>query len=234
MIQIDDTDYEQPSDKSIVAYNGGKYVLISSGDLIQRVLMSEFLASPLPAHDHDNEYLYPWVLAACASRDSIIVSNDSASPSYIRIYKQEVSSGVMALRSPLSHINLSPFGRVDIIQENWSPVLWITGPTPGDRTAIADAWTLYPCSRAEKTDIEVISDPLDKIARAEGVTFTQEGFENIGIPAEDLDLLDLPYMTKKGLDGKYEGVNPVSVVPLLLEGIKALLLRVEALEAITE
>ena len=50
MIQIAGTDYAQPTDKTIVAYDGGKYALISSGDTIQRTLLSGVAGQE---HEHD-------------------------------------------------------------------------------------------------------------------------------------------------------------------------------------
>ena len=220
MIEIGGISFEQPTDKAIVAYNGGKYALISSGNTIQRVLLSNILAAP---HDHKNQTLRSHRIEVDGSFGTWQVIGLAKSNKILLDY-----AGGITLTVP------SP-GVFNVEGQTWFQT---EGPnqvqlrygTTGQRTAVADAWNLWACSKEMKSEISPIQSPLQKIHQATGITYLQDGFSSVGITAEDLEKMNLPNLTTKGADGKYQSINPLGLIPLLLEGIKALAAKVAALE----
>lgn len=226
MIVIAGTDYEQPTDKGIVAYDGGKYVLISSGDVLQRVLMAEFAeAGPPAAHDHEEDFLYPANIAAAPGLPYVGMGIEN---SYVRVYKDTEVSGLLQVVGQYQVV-LSAGTKFEIYTNPAGGVNFRLEGGPNTRNAIADNWFLHPCSRVDKEDIEVISDPLGRVRQAEGITYTQDGVANVGVAAEDLDRLGLPNLTRKDENGKYEAINPLGTVALLLEAVKELESQLSAL-----
>lgn len=220
MIRIAGTDFDQPTDKSIVAYSGSKYILISSGDTIQRVLMSAFAeANGIPEHNHDGEVIRPLSVALADGEDSVVLQSDWQTS--VRCYDQETNYGGILLKTMNGAIDLQPHLRVDLRADEMDPAFAITGAT-GTRHAVADGWNLHACSLSEKEDVLPIAAPLDKLDEATGITYTQDGDFNSGIPAEDLDAIGLPHLTQKDENDKYTTVNPAGLIPLIWEALKGL------------
>ncbi len=223
MINIDGIDYEQPTDKAIVAYNGSKYVLVSDGNTLQRVLMSEFASLP---HDHDNETLRPYnIQPPVGSASNQIRIGDSSYGSFL------ISGGSLYFTAQSSGIIVAKADQGLLIQNHsgsgWTLDVWGTG---GTGYATSDGWYLNPCSEALKENIQEIPDTtVDVLDTVRGITYTQEGKPGVGISAEDLDKFHLPNLTRKRPDGTYMGINPAGLIPLLVQSQKRLRSRIRTL-----
>ena len=99
-------------------------------------------------------------------------------------------------------------------------------------TLLANGYELNPCSVEEKEDIAPIQNPISEIKKLIGATFRRKGSDKkeAGFVAENLELSGLPGAVSKK-DGKFQSINPIgTILPLLVECVKAILVRLEALE----
>lgn len=221
MIQISGTDYEQPEDKAIVAYNGDKYCLISDGNVIQRLKVADVLES----HNHEGDDLYPRRIYMDPAQSSFYIVADGNT--YIRLNPTTYGSSAL-----IQSWNTSIQGTFNLYLGNptgSSSVTKIVG-NAGYRTALADAWLIYPSSLALKSNVAQISQPLAKIREVRGITYEQEGVSRTGFTAEDLEKTNLPGATYRDKDGNLEGINPMVLVSALVESIKELEARIITLE----
>jgi hypothetical protein len=111
-------------------------------------------------------------------------------------------------------------------------------PNSSSQKAKAYSWDTYACSELWKTNIVPIPNSLDKISSLRGITFNynypevshpMNGLEGIGITAEELESLGLPNLVTKD-NGTYTSINLPGIIPILVEAIKELKARLEALE----
>lgn len=77
-----------------------------------------------------------------------------------------------------------------------------------------------------KTEIQTLTGALDKVRRLRGASFKMDGEKKIGVIAQEV-LEVVPEVVKK--DGKYYSVSYGNLVSLLIEAIKELEVKVEAL-----
>jgi len=107
----------------------------------------------------------------------------------------------------------------------------------GTLTVTGDVVAFYTSSDLRlKEDLNVLQDPLDKIGSLVGYEFTfnsnspahLKGKKNYGLIAQDVERV-LPLSVEHRADG-YMGVNYESVIPLLVESIKALQTKVNNLQ----
>lgn len=220
MIQIDGTDYAEPTDKAIVAYSGGDYVLVTIGDACRRVSITEFATG---AHNHDNEWIRPLGVGRADGATALWLHG------YAGNYCQLFDNGNIQW-------SLSTGKRFDVLGASriradsaFTYALELTGPA-AYRYALAEGWHTYACSESFKTDIEPIGDSLSKTSQATGITYKQDGIDGTGITAEDLEAMGCPGLVKKDEKGEYIGVNLTGVVPILLNAINDLTERVRSLE----
>lgn len=226
MIDIGGELHEQPSDWSIVSYDGGKYVTITTGDTFQRVLMSELAQ---PAHNHDGQILYPVaVFGPTASGELRLGGALMGYGSNIYLYGETHGSKPGWAQIAARKIEFNSSDIIKFITVATDKVQ-IHG-TVGQRTAVADAWNLWPCTLASKEDVQQIDNPVSRVKQSKGITYTQNGKANTGMSAEDLDATGLPGVTEKDKDGNYQSINPTAVIGLLFEAVKELSSRLEALE----
>lgn len=226
MITIGGTDYVQPTNMTITDYAPSYYVMGAAlNNAIFLIPMSQFLAAT--PHNHAGQWLYPARLQNNATSNLLLTATGGGTINL-------VYNGPLMLTGGVQHIEI--YGKVHYYPLATNEIK-IMGPSPGNRTALADAWNLYACSLLNKTDVVEIENAVLKCISVRGITFKQDGVEKAGIAAEDLELLALPGLTTKDKDGKYESVNPVGTIPLIFRAIKemwaaltALTLRVVALE----
>lgn len=93
-----------------------------------------------------------------------------------------------------------------------------------------------------KTNLEAIEDPLGKIKKLRGFTYnfngvaTSLGFDpsdrHVGLAAQDVQEVQPEAVKPAPVDHQYLTVQYEKLIPLLVEANKALLVRVEALEAL--
>jgi len=218
MIEIGGISFEQPTDKAIVAYNGGKYALISSGNTIQRMALTALAPT---IHDHAGQLLYPSAIRAGVSNQIIL---GSGTPTLTL----DKGGNTVSL-----NVGLAAYiggGRWYFTCSSAGTAASFGPTTPGYGIVYAGGYYLWPSSASLKTEIVKIPNALATISKAQGSTWKQEGVPGAGITAEDLDKLNLPNLTKKDFSGKYEAINPSGIIPLLLEGIKELAAKVAVLE----
>lgn len=219
MIQIEGTDYAEPTDKAIVSKAAVDYVLCTVGDAGKRVSKSEFGGD---AHDHEDEYLYPKSVAKGPGQTYLQVGQY---PNYIRMYD---ASGTLGLYCG-GVLIVDAVTMMQIYSGTGSDCLRLVGES-GKRHALGDSWYTYACSLNLKENVVKIPDSVEKCKSIEGITYTQDGIDGIGVTAEDLDALGLPNLTHKDKDGKYESINLVGLIPVLVEAISELSARVDELE----
>ena len=184
--------------------------------------MSEVAENP---HNHDGETLYPAKIAHATGNTYLYLGSHW----FCRlILRKEASYGIATLEATRVQVR----GIIDLEPSAGYNQVAIKG-TPGERTAIADAWNLYPSSLVLKTDVQPILLAAEKVKRATGITYKQDGVSNTGISAEDLDALELPGLVHKNEKNEYDSINPTGVIPLLLNAIKELTSRIENLETIS-
>lgn len=227
--------FQEPTDKAIVSYDGGKYVLISYGDSIQRVKMSEFAASQ---EGGGAQYLlYPfgspyvsgvYVMLPGAVRYRLNGAGSlfhlSSDQNGGRIYIQ--SNGWTYIGEHLvSDGNIGAGGTVS----GWRVALPNVSGIGG--TGIAYNWNTYACSLADKEQVQIIQNAVETCKRMDGITYIQNGSPGAGIPAEHLELSGIPDTYTKDANGKYTSVNKTNAIPLMLQAIKELAARLEAVEA---
>ncbi len=225
MIQIAGTDYEQPTDKAIVAYDGGKYVLISSGDVIQRVKMDEFAEPGVPAHDHDNDNLRPHGVYLKDGGTQIQLTCDGSS--YFKVMPLTAGSRILAVAEnheyyAVNNLKLGTDGGTATVVRIWGQ--------DGYKKALADAWLLNPSFLSNKTNVQQIADPHTALAPVRGLTFTQNGIDQTGVAVEDLQSSPLPGLVNYDKDNEVEGIDPLSLVAPLIEAVRDLDNRVKDLE----
>jgi hypothetical protein len=86
-----------------------------------------------------------------------------------------------------------------------------------------------------KDDIKNIENPLDKVSKLNGVTFTWNDKQNsykgsdVGIIAQEVEKIIPEAVTIR--DTGYKAVKYEKIIPLLIESIKELIDKTEALEA---
>ena len=110
-----------------------------------------------------------------------------------------------------------------------------TGVTIGGELQVSDDITaFYTSDQRLKDNVTAIDDPLAKVLSLGGYTFdwnentTKEGTET-GVIAQEIDALGLPGLVTTR-DNGYLAVNYEKLVPLLIEAVKELSGKVEALE----
>jgi len=110
-------------------------------------------------------------------------------------------------------------------------------PNSSTQKAKAYSWDTYACSDRYKKGIAIISDPMERVRKLEGITFLHDrqgelmyGQVGIGITAEQLEATGLPHVITKDDSGEYTGINLTNLIPLLVESIKELEARLQKLE----
>jgi len=220
MIIVGGIEFEQPTDKAIVTYDGGKYILLSSGNVIQRMLVSQI---PAVVHDHAGQLLYPSAIRPGVSNQVTL----------------GLGTPIIVIDKGNNTLNINVGAQCYVGGGRWNFTCATSGTaaafgptTPGYGIVYAGGYYLWPCSARLKTDIVKIPHAISTIEKAQGSTWKQDGVEGAGITAEDLEKLGLPNLTKKDIFGEYEAINPLGILPLLVEGIKELSARVAALEGV--
>jgi hypothetical protein len=106
--------------------------------------------------------------------------------------------------------------------EGWSPTVAMTGSYTGTFTATGDV-----CAYSDvtlKDNIEVISDPLTKVLKLRGVTFTRKDLDDnkthMGVIAQEVEEV-IPEVVITGDDG-IKTVAYGNIVGLLIEAVKEL------------
>lgn len=95
----------------------------------------------------------------------------------------------------------------------------------------AYAYDTYACTLDSKTDIAEITDATEKLKSVRGLTYVQNGLPSAGSVVEELATTGIPGIVTKDKDGNYIGKNETLLIPVLLQAIRELTLRVESLEA---
>lgn len=112
-------------------------------------------------------------------------------------------------------------------------------PNSSSKKALANAWDTYACSQKWKTEITPIQNAIEKLKSISGIKFKYNyddknhilnGKYAIGITAEDLDKIELPGLVSKHDDDEYASINLVNLIPILLQAIKELNVRLDKLE----
>jgi hypothetical protein len=108
---------------------------------------------------------------------------------------------------------------------------------------LATGWLTYSSSITTKEEKVPISKPVQKVKQLRGETFTwkdpdfpaKDGIADTGLYLEDIEALGLPGLVeeckvKDKPDKTYKAINMTKLIPVLVEAIKELSTRVEALE----
>ena len=104
-----------------------------------------------------------------------------------------------------------------------------TLPAASGKSVTSDAFLYWPSFSHTKTDILPISAPLDKLKKVRGLTYKKDGVDDAGFVVEDLDSVGIPgLIQKEGTSIKSFSLRPV--LALLVECVKAILERLDALE----
>jgi Chaperone of endosialidase len=132
---------------------------------------------------------------------------DGPTPSILRIYDEDqLSANLPSGGVPIFDFRSQGAGVFTIRQ--------------GSGTGMADGWVTHS-SRRWKTDISTLDDPLSKIARLRGVSYTLKatGAREIGLVAEEVASV-LPQVVTRDTEGRVSGVDYSRIVSVLIEGIK--------------
>jgi hypothetical protein len=114
---------------------------------------------------------------------------------------------------------------------------WIAQFHPGSRAMVVagDIVAFYTSDKALKDNIKKIDKPLEKITKLNGVTFewndkqcTHTG-KDVGVIAQDVEQVIPEAVTTR--ENGYKAVKYEKIIPLLIESIKELIDKNEALEA---
>lgn len=211
------------------------HVLVRTSDSKLRALAKGDL--PVNSHNHEGETLQNLEIDATGLPDSVarwdinanqaLVIASGSSPQLI------ISGAGYATRANSVHlqggdgwIRVGPNGVAinSTVSSTYALKLSSTGK------AIAEGWYTYPCSIGDKENIVEISDAAEKIEAIKGITFVQDGVQRAGVSAEDLDSTGLPGATIIDENGKYEGINQMVLIPLLVQAVKELISEVKALK----
>lgn len=126
-------------------------------------------------------------------------------------------------------IRISDTGNVGIGTENPTNILTVVQGSATD--PIADSWGNYS-SRRWKTNIQPLSDALEKVQRLRGVSFDLKanGQHDIGLIAEEVGKVIPEVVTyeENGVDAK--SVDYARLVALLIEGMKAQQQQIDTLK----
>jgi hypothetical protein len=108
---------------------------------------------------------------------------------------------------------------------------------------LATGWLTYSCSVHNKKERVPISAPVEKVRSLRGETFVwndpdfpeKNNIPDTGIYLEDLEALGLPGLTEecqvKDKPGRtFKAMNTTKLIPVLIEAVKELTTRIEALE----
>jgi len=108
---------------------------------------------------------------------------------------------------------------------------------------LAAGWLTYACSINTKKERVPITTPVEKVKSLRGETFRwddpdfpdKNGIEDTGMYLEDIEALGLPGLVEecqvRDKPGKtFKALNTTKLIPVLIEAIKSLTARVEALE----
>ena len=161
-------------------------------------------------------------------------------------YPPDLSSPSITLTAPGSNAFTEiTRGGIQVVASETKTVI-IPTATSGDALSVTGSIsatgniTAFSTSDSRlKENIKLIPEPLDKVREISGVSFRwKEGFDNvhnfggtadIGVLAQDVEYV-LPSIVKMNPQNGFRGVQYEKLIPLLIESIKELAIKVETLE----
>lgn len=221
MIQIDGTDYEQPTDKAVIPLENADYLLTSVGDAIRRVETGDL---PEEEHDHADEEIRPSIVYTAPTSHKTEMKG-YAGTAYVKVYGPNDPNykNWVHIFAPSNKAVSIKGGNITVLV-NGSALAVYNG------NVFADGFYEWGCSATLKDSITPIENATDKVLSLNGIEYTQGDKEAIGVVAEELEALGLPGLVIKNDAGEYEGVNLVRLSPLLIEAFKEQETRILAQE----
>ena len=227
---LNGTTYYQPTDKDIVAYDGGKYLLIATGNTIQRVKMSE-VAQSAHVHIYDTLTLSDsyvtriqsgsasnQLLLGVSGRPYIHLPQLGSTSLQARLMTHNALNAITWQAQEAGTYPYCAFGNVSA-SASW-PWQWPNEATQGRLRAYS--YNTYACDRRTKRSIKPI-EPKTKLDKLHGIEYIDTaGTPKVGIAAQDLEAAAVPETVFKNKDGDYEAINLLPLIPVLLEEVKAL------------
>ena len=234
MIQIDGTDYLEPSDLTIVSWNGDLYFRVDNistdAGLLLKCSDLDSRFAPVVHNDHGDELVYAG--SDCKIEFGELISRvGKVGVSCIDFYTYPTSKQVHVKGDDyiFLHTKLpgASYGRIVFDNAKYME----TQPAGSGQYFLADGFIVYGCRASDKTNKKKISDPKEKLKRLNGITFTQNGRKQTGITKEDLETTGLPGVVHHDEEtGEFKGVSLVGLIPLLVEEVKALRSELDALK----
>ena len=231
MIDIDSIEecYEG-EDIPVVVEGTASHILVTAGNLIRKVAKAAF---SLAGHLHLNEVIRPGGIQT--ERNDFYISSSNSGFAQMRHVDSQTSVTVMngkVLQYAGGQMGIRVVDGLVAIAGNWVQYGFglVLGNVSPIGKGLANGWDTYASSIRLKTNVKPVKDPVKKVKKASGITFEQDGRPGVGISAEDLESLELPGLATRGDDGSFVSINMTLLIPVLVEAIKELDLRVESLE----
>lgn len=228
MIQIGGTDYIQPTDMSIVAYSGSKYILVSVGDKIERVLMSEVLeSSGVTAYPHAAGWDLPYNFRMNFDGYIHIGPSYRVNP-YVQIMGASkqfyVEADVVTLYAP---VQCQVKG--DNTAAGYTFVIQNAAGAP-TRRALADTWAIYASFAADKDNLAPVFDPVEKVRGVRGYSYRSGGVKQVGFTVDDIEASQ-PDALERDARGEITGYDLKALLATAYEAIRLQDDRLTDLEA---
>jgi hypothetical protein len=164
--------------------------------------------------------------------------NDTSGVPYLSIAGNQINSGIqypeVAINYNRSDGNVGGFTDATIFDGKRAEVARFQGSTK-NLLVKGDIIAFSTSDKNLKDDVKNIENPLDKVSKLNGVTFTwndkQESYRgtDIGVIAQEVEEIIPEAVTTR--DNGYKAVKYEKIIPLLIESIKELKDKNEALEA---
>lgn len=164
--------------------------------------------------------------------------NDTSGVPYLTMTGNQINCGIqypeVALNYNRSDGNVGDFTNVAIYDGKRAEVARFTGSNK-TLTVKGDIVAFHTSDKNLKDNIKNIENPLDKIVKINGVTFnwnsSQETYTgtDVGVIAQEIEEIIPEAVTTR--ENGYKAVKYEKIIPLLIESIKELKERNEALES---
>lgn len=215
MIIIGGEQHIQPTDFPIIAYNGGKYLLVSDGDRFRRLAIEELRPSNLydisKIWGQDGHYITFW-----AGGNTTIYSPGSLSIKSI--------TGPMNLNC--DGYQLRFYAPLHFFYEGHVK----TWPADSGKKMYATDFIVHPSLARDKINIAPF-DGRQALAKIRPRTFQRKGENHTGFLIDDIQKIQLPGFVTLDEEGKVDGYSHDALLSLAFERIQALEARIKQLEA---